>query len=180
LKKYFPFVVAVIIYIFVHEGLHALVALPYNELNSFKVRYYGFEVIFKTPVADREGLHWGFISGISNAVTLALGYIFFISREKLVRIKNEFLYDLGYWLIFVFMLFDAANLSFIPFVFGGDIGGIVKGFGVNRYLLQLLFFALLLFNRELIIRKVFPLYRIKTKHFLFRPLIKGVQEVGKC
>lgn len=180
MKKYLPFVVAVIIYIFVHEGLHALVALPFKEFEAFRVHFYGFEVIFKTPVTEREGLHWGYISGVSNAVTLAIGYIFFISREKLARIKNSFFCALGYWVVFVFMLFDAVNLSLVPFVFGGDIGGIVKGFGVNRYLVQLLSFAVLLINRELIILKVFPLYGIKTKHFLFQPLIKGVQEVGKC
>ena len=170
MKKYLPFIVAVILFIVIHEGMHAVMASVFGEYETFRVHYYGFEVVFKTPVAEREGIHWGYISGASNAVTMAIGYIFFLYREKLARLANPFSHALGYWIFFVFLLFDALNLSVVPFIFNGDIGGIVRGFGVDRSLVQLLFFAVLLINRELIVRKLFPLYGIRTKHLLFQPL----------
>jgi len=59
----------------VHEGAHALVAAAYGELAAFQVHTYGFEVIFKTPIAQRQGIEWGFISGASNVITVLLGYL---------------------------------------------------------------------------------------------------------
>jgi len=58
--------------------------------------------------------------------------------------KNSFMSAVGYWLIVMFLLLDPLNLSVGPFLYGGDIGGIVAGFGVNQYLVQiypLLFFS---------------------------------------
>ena len=171
MRKYFSLILAIIIFIIIHEGTHALIASIIKEYEAFQVHCYGFEVIYKTPVADRIGAEWGYISGLSNVLTLIIGYILFIYRKNLSRIKNPFFCFLGYWAIFVFMLFDAFNLSIIPFFFGGDIGGIVRGFGINRFLVQSFFFAILLVNRELIIHYLFPLYSIKTKHILFQPII---------
>ncbi len=173
MRRYLPLIVALLVFIIIHEGLHALTAAIFNEYRAFRVHLYGLEVIFKTPVAERTGMEWGFISGVSNAVTLLIGYILFACRKGLSEVTNIFLRHLGYWAIFIFMLFDAFNLSIIPFFFGGDIGGIVQGFGINRFTVQALFLIVLLINRELIVRKVFPLYGIKTRHFLFQPFGKG-------
>lgn len=170
--RYLPLMVALLFFIIIHEGLHALTAAIFHEYSTFQVHLYGFEVLFKTPVAERTGMEWGFISGVSNAVTLLIGYTLFACRKSLSKVKNIFLRHLGYWAIFIFMLFDAFNLSIIPFFLGGDIGGIVQGFGINRFTVQALFFLVLLINRELIVRKVFPLFGIKTRHFLFQPFGK--------
>jgi hypothetical protein len=42
------------------------------------------------------------------------------------------------------------------------------GFGINQYLVQIVFFVIFLLNRELIMQKLLPVYGIKTKHPLFR------------
>ena len=173
MRKYLSLIIAIIIFIIIHEGTHAIIASILNEYEAFQVHFYGFEVIYKTPIADRMGTIWGYISGLSNVVTLIIGYILFMYRKTLSRIRNSFFHNLGYWVIFVFMLFDALNLSIIPFFFGGDIGGIVRGFGINRFLVQSFFFAILLINRELIIHNLFPLYGIKNRHILFQPIIKS-------
>lgn len=172
MRKYFPLILAIIIFVIIHEGTHAVIASIFNEYQAFRVHFYGFEVVYNTSVADRTGIEWGYISGLSNVVTLIIGYILFIYRKYLSKNKNMFFQEFGYWAIFVFMLFDALNLSIIPFLFGGDIGGIVQGFGINRFLVQSFFFAILLVNRELIIHHLFPLYGIKTKHILFQPIFK--------
>jgi len=49
---------SILIVVLVHEGAHALVAAAYGELVAFQVHPYGFEVIFKTPIAQRQGIEW--------------------------------------------------------------------------------------------------------------------------
>ncbi|MGI6552955.1 MAG: hypothetical protein ACOX37_08035 [Bacillota bacterium] len=171
MKRYLPFIAAIIAFIIIHEGTHALTSFFFGEYKAFHVHFFGFEVVYQTAVEDRAGIKWGYIAGLSNIITLLIGYLLFLFRKELIKTKNAFFRDMGYWAIFVFMLFDPCNLSLIPFFFGGDIGGIVVGFGVNRILLQTFFFVVLLVNRELIIHKIFPLYGIKTRHILFRPII---------
>lgn len=172
LKRFIPLILVIVFFVFIHEGTHAVVAALFDEYKRFNIHAFGFEVVFKTPVPEREGIKWFFISGSSNVITLAIGYVLFFNRDKISRINNPFLNELGYWLIFAFMIFDAVNLSIIPFIFGGDIGGIAAGLGINRYIIQITFLVILLINRELIIHNLFPLYKVKTKHPLFRPLLK--------
>jgi len=169
IKKYLIFILAVIIFAIIHEGTHALIAAAFDEYQSFQVKPYGLEVIFKTPVAEREGIKWGFISGMSNMVTLLLGYLMFLFRLKIARLRSSFISTLGYWLIVLFLLLDALNLSIGPFIYGGDIKGIVVGFGINQYFVQTVFLVIFLVNRELIAQKLLPAYGVKTKHPLFRP-----------
>ena len=82
MRKYLTFILAVIIFAIIHEGTHALIAMAFDEYQAFQVHPYGLEVIFKTPVAEREGIKWGFISGMSNVVTLLLGYLMFWTLDK--------------------------------------------------------------------------------------------------
>jgi hypothetical protein len=172
MRKYLTFILAIIIFAIIHEGTHALIAMAFEEYQAFQVHPYGLEVIFKTPVAEREGIKWGFISGMSNVITLLLGYLMFFFRVKIAHLRSSFLCASGYWLIVLFLLLDALNLSIGPFIYGGDIGGIVVGFGINQYLVQIVFFVIFLLNRELIAQKLLPVYGVKTKHPLFRPWIR--------
>jgi len=70
--------------------------------------------------------------------------------------KNSFMSAVGYWLIVMFLLLDPLNLSVGPFLYGGDIGGIVAGFGVNQYLVQILSFAIFLITVSLWLRFCCP------------------------
>jgi hypothetical protein len=171
-NKYLVLITAIVVFAFVHEGIHALLAMIFGEYQSFRVHPYGLEVIYKTVVAEREGIKWGFISGISNISTLFLGYCLFLIRTKAGSLQSRFLRNLGYWTTIFFMLGDPFNLSIGPFIYGGDIGGLVAGFGISKYLLQGFFFMLLLFNRELIAQGLLPVYGIKTNHPFFRPWVK--------
>ena len=171
-KKYLVLISAIVVFAFVHEGIHALLAIIFSEYQSFRVHPYGLEVIYNTVVAEREGIKWGFISGISNVSTLFFGYCFFLFRAKAESLRSRFLRNLGYWTTILLMLGDPFNLSIGPFIYGGDINGLVVGFGINKYLLQGVFFMILIFNRELIAQKLLPVYGIKTEHPFFRPWLK--------
>jgi len=127
---------------------------------------------FRTPVSERAGAKWGIISGSSNFITIATGYVMFLLRKRMKNLQNINLYVLGYLLTVCFLLLDPVNLSIGPFIYGGDINGIAVGFGLNQYIIQAAFFGLFVFNRELIVQKLFPLYNVETKHPLFQPLLK--------
>jgi hypothetical protein len=156
-NKYLVLITAIVVFAFVHEGIHALLAMIFGEYQSFRVHPYGLEVIYKTVVAES---------------TLFLGYCLFLIRTKAGSLQSRFLRNLGYWTTIFFMLGDPFNLSIGPFIYGGDIGGLVAGFGISKYLLQGFFFMLLLFNRELIAQGLLPVYGIKTNHPFFRPWVK--------
>ncbi|MGB7294983.1 MAG: hypothetical protein WBC70_05280 [Candidatus Aminicenantales bacterium] len=172
MKKYLGWLAALCGFAVVHEGMHAIMASIYGEYQSFAVRPYGLEVVYKTAVPERVGLKWGFISGASNVMTLALGYCLFLCRAKISVSPRRFLRNAAFWATVLFLLIDPFNLSVGPFFYGGDIGGLASGFGINRLLLQGFFCAILLFNRELIVRKLLPAYGVETRHPFFRPWLK--------
>ena len=169
MKKLLLLLIAVLLFAFVHEGLHALAASYYGELAAFHVRPYGLEVVFKTPVPQRQGVRWAVISGLPNLVTLLIGYLLFAGRSSLASLSNSFLRSLAYFATLLFLLLDPFNLAIIPFLFGGDINGIVAGAGLPRLLLQGIAFLVLLLNRELVARRLLPAYGVVSAHPLFKP-----------
>ncbi len=162
---------AIVLFALVHEGCHAGTALLYGEYREFQIKPYGLEVVYKTPVSARQGPHWALISGASNIITLALGYSLFAMRRRIASAVNHLWRDIGYWLMVLFLVLDPFNLAIGPFIYGGDLGGISVGLGINRFLLQAVALGILLLNRELVVQKVFPLFDVKTAHPLFQPLI---------
>jgi hypothetical protein len=171
MKKYLPLILALIVFAIIHEGLHAVIAYVNREYGDFQVKPFGLEVIFTTPVEERSGLRWGFISGVSNIATILLGYLLFAFINQFQKHSNDYIRSFFYWLIIFFLLVDPLNISIGLLLYGGDANGIAVGFGVNRWLVQGIFFILLILNRELAAQKIIPAYGIKTSHPLFKPWI---------
>ena len=171
MKKWLAFLLALLTYVALHEGAHALVAAMYGELETFRARPLGFEVVLQTPTDERNGVQWAFISGTSNVLTLLLGYSLLMLSEKFNRLQSSFLKVSVFYITFLLLLIDAFNLSIGPFIYGGDVNGIAVGLGVNRYLIQAFFFMVMLANRELAARKLFPAYHVQSRHPLFKPWI---------
>jgi hypothetical protein len=144
-----------------------MIASVYGEYAGFRVRPYGFEVIYKTPVEERAGVNWGFISGASNLATLLLGYLLFAFKNRFVKHQNEFSRTLSYWLIICLLLLDPLNLSVGPPLYGGDANGMAVGFGIDLCFIQVILMIILLLNRELLAQKVIPSFGVKTSHPLF-------------
>jgi len=169
MKKLCLLLTTILAFAMVHEGMHALTSFLYGEYDAFHLRFYGAEVTYKTPVPERQGLHWALIAGAPYVMTIGLGYIFFAMRHKFAAATRSFTRHLGYWFIVLFMLLDPFSMAINTFIFGGDVGGMVVGLGINKYVIQALAFAILLLNRELVVQKVFPLFGVKTAH----PLLKS-------
>lgn len=174
MKKWLAFMLAVLIFAAVHEGAHALVAAIFGEVRAFHVRPIGLEVVFRTPTDERAGVQWAFISGTSNVLTLLLGYSLLMLSQKCNHIQSAFLKASVFYLTLLSLLLDAFNLSIGPFIFGGDVNGIAVGLGINRYLIQALFFMVMFANRELVAQKLLPIYGMQATHPLLKPWIQNV------
>jgi hypothetical protein len=172
MKKWLAFMLAMLIFAAVHEGAHALLAAFFGELKAFQVRPLGLEVILRTPTDERAGIQWAFISGTSNVLTLLLGYSLLMLGQKCNRIQSVFMKASVFYLTLFALLLDAFNLSIGPFIYGGDVNGIAVGLGIHRYLIQALFFLVLLANRELVARKLLPAFNVQTTHPLLKTWIQ--------
>jgi hypothetical protein len=170
MKKLAHMLLVLILYACVHEGTHALVAALAGEYQAFHVRPFGLEVTFNTLVSERHGIQWAYISGFSNAITILIGYMLFAVRRRIASCQRSFLRDIGFWAIFLFMLLDPINLGLGPFIYQGDAIGVAVGLGVSRYVVQGVSLVVLLLNRELIVREVFGIFGVQTRHPLFQRL----------
>jgi small-conductance mechanosensitive channel len=172
MRKGLALAVAILVFAAIHEGTHAFVAAMYGEYDAFHVRPIGLEITFRTPVDDRSGVQWVFISGASNLVTLFAGYLLLLLGERFTHSHAVFLKVGIYYLTVLSLLADAFNLSVGPFLYGGDANGIAVGLGISRYVIQAIFFIVLLVNRELVAQRLLPMYDVQTRNPLFRPWVK--------
>ena len=110
MRKWLAFLLAVIVLAVIHEGTHAVVAAFYSEYEAFHVRPLGFEVTFRTPVIERRGVQWAFISGASNLVTLMMGYLLLLAGHRFAHSRAAFLKTGIYYLTMLSLLVDPFNL----------------------------------------------------------------------
>lgn len=171
MKRVLAFLFVLAIFAAVHEGMHALAATLYGEFEAFHIRPFGLEVTFRTPVEERHGIQWVFISGISNLATILMGYVLLSFGKRFARLRSLFLKATLFYSTVVLLLADPLNLSIGPFIYGGDANGIAIGLGIHRYVIQMIFLVVFLVNRELVARELFPMYGVQVKHILFRPWI---------
>jgi len=173
MKRWLVFLLAAVIFAVVHEGMHVVTAAFYGEYAALHIHYGVFpEVQYRTPVDERAGVHWGFISGASNLATVLLGYLLVWMGERIARLRSWFFKNLLFYLTVILLVADPLNLSVGPLIYGGDALGIAVGFGVSLYVIQAIALIGFLVNRELIIHKIFPMYNVQGKHFLLRPLVQ--------
>lgn len=118
------------------------------------------------------GIHLGGTPGMSNLVTLLMGYVLLELGKRVARLRSVFLKVGIYYLTMLFLTLDAINLSIGPFIYGGGANGIAAGLDINRYVIQVLFFLVLLANRELLAQRLLPIYGVETEHPLLRPWMR--------
>lgn len=178
MNRWLGFLLALVILLALHEGLHAATALILGELEGVRVLSLrlngvsiplGVEVIYRTPVEERSGVQWALISGVSNLVTVGLGLGLLLVGERANRSLTGLAKVGVYYLTFLGLLADPFNLSIGPFLYGGDAEGIAVGLGDSRYLIQGFFLIVLFVNRELVAQKLLPTYHVQTTSFLLRP-----------
>jgi hypothetical protein len=176
MRNLVAWLLSLLAFAFVHEGGHAVTAHLYGEFQAFHFRPFGLEVTYHTPVTERLGFRWAIISGAGNALTILLGYALLRARLRLASNSAALSRSLGFWLTVVLMLGDPINLGVGPFLYRGDALGLAAGLEVSPYAVQAVSLMILLLNCELLMRRVFPAYRVQTRHILFRPLLSVRKE----
>jgi hypothetical protein len=169
MRKWLIVILYALIYILIHEGSHVLVSTTFGEFNSLKWTVISPEVVFNTPVPERAGFQWALIAGVPSVITISLGYLLLGYREKAAQLESQFYKGLVYFQTMVLMIADPLNLSIGPFVYDGDAIGVSVGLGISQYIIQAIFFILLLVNRELIATKLLPAFGVDTNHLLLHP-----------
>lgn len=171
LKKLGTLLVAALVLVIVHEGAHALSAVVFNEYAGFQVHLYGFEVLMRTPVAERAGAHWAVISGSANVLTVLLGYLVLLLVVRRPN-KRDLTSAIGYWIALLGLLLDPLNLAFGPFLYGGDALGIAAGLQVPVSVVQIAALLVFLVNRELVAQKLLPAFELEMRHPLLQPWLR--------
>jgi hypothetical protein len=170
--KWFAFIVSVLLLTVIHEGIHALTAVCFDEFRAIHLVPPGIEVVYITSIHEREGLKWALIAGGPNIATLCLGYLLLVVRHPLARVPNLLMKGIFYYTTLLALVMDPLNLAIGPFIYGGDVGGISVGLTFAPWIIQLVFGGLFLMNHELIAQVLLPAYGIVTDHFLVRPWFK--------
>ncbi|MGI6374999.1 MAG: hypothetical protein ACOX3S_03210 [Anaerolineae bacterium] len=172
-RRWLAFLLAVLVFAVVHEGAHILMGVAHGEFEALHVRPFGLEVTFRTMAAARSGLRWALISGVSNVLTVLLGYGLLWAASRLAAVGNAWLRGVAFYLTTLSLLVDPLNLSIGPFIYGGDANGIAVGVGVSRHIIQGVALGVLLVNRELVARHVLPRYGVVVQSPLLEPWLDG-------
>jgi len=72
-------------------------------------------------------------------------------------------------------MLDPLNLSIGPLLYSGDSNGIAFGLGISRWIIQVIFALVFLFNHELVARVLVPGFGVETNHFLFKSWLGKAQ-----
>jgi len=158
---YVALLVVIILFLAIHEGTHVIAARLVGTPLTYKIHVYGVEKRFTTPMY--EGVKLAFIYGLSSIVTILLGYIGFVQRRRLAKLRNRFIGVCGFWFIICFMILDPLNLSVGGLIYEGDALGIAIGLGINRHLVEATYFTIFIINMTLIMRKLLPTYKTEVK-----------------
>lgn len=150
--------------------MHVLTAVLFGEFQTITFSIFP-EVIFQTSVDLRTGSQWVLISGLSNVLTIGLGYWLLSLRDRITRIRQPFFPACLFYLTLLALIMDPINLSIGSLIYNGDALGISTGLGIRLYWIQGFFLLILLLNRELIGQFLFRDYGIDKPPVLFRPLI---------
>ncbi|NLX37649.1 MAG: hypothetical protein GXY68_13270 [Chloroflexi bacterium] len=177
-RRWLAFLLAVLVFALLHEGAHVVMGLLFGEFEAFHVRPFGLEVTFRTTVAQRSGLRWALISGVSNVATVLLGYGLLWGATRLATLEQPWLRGVAFYLTTLCLLLDPLNLSIGPFIYGGDANGIAVGLNISRHIVQGMALGVLLVNRELVARQVLPRYGVSIVNPLLKPWLPGKPLAG--
>ncbi len=164
----------VLLYMTFHEGCHLLFLAIFGEFSGIEILWNGsipagMRVVEKAGAEGRlSGVEAALISGMSALIGLSIGYLL-LSGRRFFASKGHFVRAMFFQLTIFELLLDPFNLSIGPFIYGGDINGISEGLGIQPAMIQVIFLAVLLINREIIARVLFSAYDESTTNILFVP-----------
>jgi len=156
-RQYAVNILAVITYLIIHEGTHIIQALAHGIFQGLKFSIMGVEVLITQPLTI-GGWKLACFSGLSSLVTVGTGYVIYKMTPAILVAGNQFIKSYFYYTALVFLILDPLYISIFSFFVGGDINGISVGLGVPYMLIKGIYFAVLVLNVMLAIKKLYPKY----------------------
>lgn len=166
----FPWVAVLLAHNIIHECVHYVVGAGLGEkVVEFRFLTNGWgtsQVAFAVPVAERAGAHWLAIALAPAVVTVLIGYLLHLNRQRLVtpthatagqgasRRSSPFrsVVNILVWYgAIVFMLLDPFYYGVLSFFTGGDVQA-SAAVGWPAWPLQAVACAILGMNAWLIVR----------------------------
>ena len=151
---FLPALVVALLHNLVHEGIHYLAAnLLGEEVLEFRFLTNGWgtsQVIFATPVDERAGAHWLVIAWAPSVVTVAIGYLVYLNRERWWTRWRWI--NAGIWYAALFFLcLDPFYLGLLSLLMGSDLDA-VAAVGWSPWPTRLLVLTVLAVNAWLLVR----------------------------
>lgn len=157
IRKWLALIISIVLYYLIHEGSHVIVALYYGVFN--KIRFLGLGVQVVTKIEALSDIQKAIFCIIGSISTLIVGYFLVLLTKKILKNKNKLLKAISYYTTIILLILDPLYLSILfKYVGGGDMNGIVL-FGLNKVLIELIYFVILILNIIIIIKKIYPQYR---------------------
>lgn len=162
LRKWCGVIAAIMVYYFIHEGSHLVVALKYGGVEKIKIMGVGIQMV--TRIEEINSMQRAIFCVVGSVSTLLVAYLLVGLTRKIVHYKNKFLKAICYYVTMGMLLIDPIYLACIyKFVGGGDMNGI-KLFGISEAVLQMIYGAIGIVNILLIIKYIYPVYKKAFNH----------------
>lgn len=162
-RKWFGVLCTLVLYYILHEGSHFIYA---NILGAFKqINFIGLGVQIEIYPDKMTTIELGIFCIIGAVVTIAVGWCLSAFTEKIVVLKSTVLKAVFYYFTIGMLIIDPLYLSLLcGFFGGGDMNGIVTGFGISEVLARIVFGVILMVNIFIFIKYVTPRYSKSYKN----------------
>lgn len=148
----------ILIYYFVHEGAHLILALIFGVFKEVRFLNLGVQIVITNRQALSD-IQFAIFNAAGAAASLAAAYVLVIFAKRINRLSGKVIKAVGYYTTILLLLNDPFYLSVLcGFVGGGDMNGIVM-FGIPEFAARVSFGLLGVVNLGIVWKYVLPVYR---------------------
>ena len=169
IRQYLGLLIGIFVYFIVHEGAHLLYALMIGSYKQINVLFLGIQIdVYHELMSDTQ---MGIFCLVGTLPTLIVAYLLVLFTARIAKLSSKIVKAGFYYSTLALLFVDPLYLSILSsFVGGGDMNGIHLLLPENR--VRMIFGLIFIMNLYVFLRKVLPLYKLKTDP-------KGVRSVGQ-
>lgn len=156
-RKWLGILASILVYYFVHEGSHLLVAYLLGVFESIRFLALGVQIVIDpTGLSDWQFAMFNIAGSIS---TLLCAYTLVLLKSHILHLKSHVIKAICYYTTVGLLLIDPIYLSVLcGFFGGGDMNGIVL-FGLPELAVRIVYGFIGLLNFIVMIKYVTPPYK---------------------
>ena len=169
IRQYLGLFVGIIIYFIIHEGAHFIYSLLIGTFKSVNFMSLGIQIdVYNDLMSNFE---MGIFCLVGSLATLLVAYLLVFFTPPITKLSSKIVKASFYYSTLTLLFVDPLYLSVLSgFVGGGDMNGIQLLISGN--VVRVVFAIVLIINGYIFLRRVLPLYKIKTDP-------KGERSVGQ-